>query len=84
MRLTRLEKTVSHQHLELLKILIAGKTEDIVKYQYLLGEFVKAHNDDELGTYAKKLLEASQNFQKNQEQKKASNTFGLSKNPTIF
>jgi tetratricopeptide (TPR) repeat protein len=56
--------------LELLKILIAGKTEDIVKYQYLLGEFVKAHNDEEIGTYAKKLLEASQNFQKNQEQKK--------------
>ena len=56
--------------LELLKILIAGKTEDIVKYQYLLGEFVKVHNDDEIGTYAKKLLEASQNFQKNQEQKK--------------
>ncbi len=64
-----MEKIVLHQHLELLKILIAGKTEDIVKYQYLLGEFVKVHNDDELGTYAKKLLEASQNFQKNQEQK---------------
>ena len=53
--------------LELLKILIAGKTEDIVKYQYLLGEFIKAHNDDEIGAYAKKLLEASQNYQKSQE-----------------
>ena len=40
--------------LELLKILIAGKTEDIVKYQYLLGEFIKAHNDDEIGALCKK------------------------------
>ena len=56
--------------LELLKILIAGKKEDIVKYQYLLGEFIKAHNDDEIGAYAKKLLEATQNYQRDQEQKK--------------
>ncbi|HEX6225655.1 MAG TPA: tetratricopeptide repeat protein [Chryseolinea sp.] len=55
--------------LELLKILIAGKKEDIVKYQYLLGEFIKEHNDAEIGKYAKKLLEASQNYQKDQEQK---------------
>ncbi|WP_276367826.1 tetratricopeptide repeat protein [Chryseolinea sp. H1M3-3] len=53
--------------LDLLKILIAGETEDINKYQYLLTEFINAHNDDELGAYAKKLLETSQNFQKNQE-----------------
>ncbi|HZI24784.1 MAG TPA: tetratricopeptide repeat protein, partial [Chryseolinea sp.] len=53
--------------LDLLKILIAGKKEDIIKYQYLLGEFIKVHGDKEIGTYAKKLLEASQNFQKNQE-----------------
>lgn len=56
--------------LELLKILIAGKTEDINKYQYLLGEFVKLHPSDEVGLYAKKLLAASQNFQKNQEHRK--------------
>ncbi|HZI25940.1 MAG TPA: tetratricopeptide repeat protein, partial [Chryseolinea sp.] len=53
--------------LELLKILIAGKTEDINKYQYLLSEFIIKHAESELGTYAKKLLEASQTFQKNQE-----------------
>ncbi len=56
--------------LDLLKILIVGETEDINKYQYMLGEFIKTHSSDEVGTYAKKLLEASQNFQKNQEQKK--------------
>jgi tetratricopeptide (TPR) repeat protein len=56
-------------NLELLKILIAGKTEDINKYQYLLGEFIKLHGEDEIGAYAKKLLAASQNFQRDQEQK---------------
>ncbi len=55
--------------LDLLKILIAGETEDINKYQYLLTEFINAHSDDELGAYAKKLLETSQNFQKSQELK---------------
>jgi tetratricopeptide (TPR) repeat protein len=56
--------------LELLKILIAGKTDDINRYQYLLGEFIKTHSEDELGAYAKQLLEASQSFQKNQEQER--------------
>jgi len=55
--------------LDLLRILITGETEDINKYQYLLGEFIKIHADSEIGTYAKKLLEASQNFQKSQETK---------------
>ena len=55
--------------LELLKILITGKTDDINKYQFLLIEFIKTHGDKEIGVYAKKLLEASQNFQKDQEKK---------------
>jgi hypothetical protein len=54
--------------LELLKVLIVGKTEDINKYQYMLGEFIKENGDSEVAAYAKKLLEASQNFQKSQEQ----------------
>lgn len=53
--------------LDLLTILIAGKTEDINRYQYMLGEFIRDHPEDDLGKYAKKLLEASQNFQKAQE-----------------
>lgn len=56
--------------LELLKILIAGETEDINKYQYLLGEFIKKYPSNDVGAYAKKLLEASQTFQKNQEHRK--------------
>ncbi len=55
--------------LELLKILITGKTDDINKYQFLLTEFIKSHGDHEVGAYAKKLLEASQSFQKDQEKK---------------
>jgi tetratricopeptide (TPR) repeat protein len=54
--------------LDLLKILIAGKTEDINQYQYMLGEFIRDHPEDELGSYAKQLLEASRKFQKDQEQ----------------
>ena len=55
--------------LELLKILIAGKTEDISQYQYMLQEFIKKYAENEMGAYAKKLLEASQSFQKSQERK---------------
>jgi hypothetical protein len=53
--------------LELLSILIVGKTEDINKYQYLLDEFSKKYADMEAGAYAKKLLDASRNFQQKQE-----------------
>ena len=56
--------------LELLRILVLGKTEDINKYQYALGEFIKANTGSEVGSYAEKLLAASQSFQKNQEQKR--------------
>jgi tetratricopeptide (TPR) repeat protein len=55
--------------LELLRILIAGKTDDITKYQFMLQEFIQTNSDNEVGAYAKKLLEASQNFQKGQERK---------------
>lgn len=55
--------------LELLKILIVGKTEDISQYQYQLGEFSKKHAETPIGTYAKTLLEASHEFQKNQEKR---------------
>jgi tetratricopeptide (TPR) repeat protein len=55
--------------LELLRILVVGKTEDITQYQFQLQEFIKTNGDNETGAYAKKLLEASQNFRKSQEQK---------------
>lgn len=57
-------------NLDLLKILILGKTDDVSKYQYALDEFIKGHPDDPLSTYAKKLLDASRTFLEQQEKVK--------------
>jgi len=57
-------------NLTLLSILIAGKTETVSQYQYLLDDFIKKNPDTEVGDYAKKLLEASRQFELNQEKKK--------------
>jgi tetratricopeptide (TPR) repeat protein len=48
--------------LELLQILIMGKTEDVTKYQSELGEFMKKYPDGPMTAYAKTLLEASKTF----------------------
>jgi tetratricopeptide (TPR) repeat protein len=45
--------------LELLKILLTGKTEDVTRYQYELGEFVKKYPKDPLSKYAGQLLASS-------------------------
>ncbi len=45
--------------LELLKILVIGKTEDVTQYQFELGEFIKKYPDDALKPYAEQLLAAS-------------------------
>lgn len=45
--------------LELLKILIIGKTEDVTRYQFELGEFIKKYPDDALKPYAEQLLASS-------------------------
>ncbi|HTF19795.1 MAG TPA: tetratricopeptide repeat protein [Chryseolinea sp.] len=49
--------------LKLLEILILGKTEDISKYQYQLGEFLKANAGTDLAAYAQTLLDASRQVQ---------------------
>jgi len=51
------------QQLELLQILITGKTEDITRYQYELGEYVKKYPDGSLKPYAEQLLAASKELQ---------------------
>jgi tetratricopeptide (TPR) repeat protein len=56
--------------LELLKILIAGRTEDINQYQFLLDEFVKKYPTSPSSEYAKTLLTTSREFVKNQEKMK--------------
>lgn len=53
--------------LDLLKILITGRTEDINRYQYELGEFAKKYPDSPLQGYAKELLDASNEFKKKVE-----------------
>ncbi len=48
--------------LELLEILITGKTEDVTRYQFELDEFIKKYPDHELKTYAENLLNTSKAF----------------------
>jgi tetratricopeptide (TPR) repeat protein len=63
-------ETTFSQQLELLQILITGKTEEITKYQFELGEFVKKYPDGSLKPYADQLLAASTEFQKKLEKAK--------------
>jgi tetratricopeptide (TPR) repeat protein len=51
------------QQLDLLQILITGKTEDITKYQFSLAEFIRKYPDAGLKPYAEQLLAASKSLQ---------------------
>lgn len=53
--------------LELLRILITGKTESITRYQAELDEFLLKHPDDPLTSYAKSLLSSSKELQQKLE-----------------
>ena len=53
--------------LELLKILITGKTEDITKYQFELSEFLKKYPEGTLKPYVDNLLASSKSFQEKAE-----------------
>ncbi len=52
-------------NLELLRILLVGKTNDIYKYQYELNNFIKNYSESELVPYAEKLVKASEDYQIN-------------------
>ena len=52
-------ETTFTPQLDLLKILILGKTEDATRYQFELAEYVKKYPEHELRPYADKLLAAS-------------------------
>jgi len=56
--------------LELLEILITGKTEDATRYQFELGEFIKKYPDSELKPYAENLLASSKSFLEKTEKAK--------------
>jgi len=56
--------------LEILQILITGKTEDVTRYQYELGEFIKKYPEGTLHGYAEDLLASSQTFLQKAERAK--------------
>lgn len=57
--------------LELLNILITGKTEDITRYQAELETFLEKNSDGPLNSYAKSLLNASKGLQEKLEKSRS-------------
>jgi tetratricopeptide (TPR) repeat protein len=55
-------ETTFTSQLELLKIMVMGRTEDATRYQYELGEFVKKYPKDPLKNYAEQLVASSKNL----------------------
>lgn len=54
-----LGETSFTSQIELLKILITGRTEDVTRYQYELGEFINKYPKDPLKKYAEQLVASS-------------------------
>lgn len=52
-------------NMQLLKILVIGKSESIYKYQYELNNFMKTYSESELIPYVDSLVKASENYQIN-------------------
>ncbi len=65
-----LEKTAFNANLDLLRILILGKTDGITQYQSSLETFIKNYATSELAAYAQKLLQTSREFLLIQEKQK--------------
>jgi tetratricopeptide (TPR) repeat protein len=63
-------ETTFTPQLELLEILITGKTEDVTRYQFQLGEFIKKYPDHELKPYADNLLASSKSLLERTEKAK--------------
>ncbi|NOT75459.1 MAG: tetratricopeptide repeat protein [Cyclobacteriaceae bacterium] len=63
-------ETTFTPQLDLLQILITGKTEDVTRYQYELGEFIKKYEDQPIHLYAQTLLESSRTFLEKTERSK--------------
>ena len=70
--------------LELLKILITGKTEDITKYQFELSEFLKKYPEGALKPYADNLLASSKSFQEKVERARGIRFSNSSSEPHRF
>lgn len=65
-----LENSSFTPNLELLKVLIIGRLENISQYQLALDQFIKQYPESEVTEYANKLLVASRDFQLKQEKEK--------------
>jgi tetratricopeptide (TPR) repeat protein len=68
-----LGKTPFTPNLELLQIIIKGKTESLSQYQTALQSFIKTYPNSELKPYAQKLLDTSKDFVSNQNNSQAYN-----------
>lgn len=66
-----LGETSFSSQLELLKILITGKTEDITRYQAELEAFLEKNPDGPLNTYAKSLLTTSKSLEEKFEKSRS-------------
>lgn len=64
-----LGQTTFVPNLELLQVLIIGKTENVAQYQYSLEEFIKKYPEAAITEYAKTLLQSSRDFQTKQERR---------------
>lgn len=69
--------------LDLLKVLIMARTEDVSKYQYELGEFIKKYPKHPLKNYAEQLMASSKTLVEKIEQSK-DNKFGSGIGPHFF
>ncbi|HMP98477.1 MAG TPA: tetratricopeptide repeat protein [Cyclobacteriaceae bacterium] len=70
--------------LELLRILIMGKTENIFQYQLELDNFIKRHAEEDISKYANTLLASSREVQKQLETMKGINYLSYFDEPHYF
>jgi tetratricopeptide (TPR) repeat protein len=80
----RLEKTAFHPNLDLLKVLIVGKTENITQYQFSLDKFIKDYPESDLVPYAQKLLQTSRDYQLKKEKEKGIQYISSFEEPHYF
>jgi tetratricopeptide (TPR) repeat protein len=81
---TALGTTEFTPNLNLLAILIVGKTENISQYQLSLEGFVKEYSGTDLAKYAQRLLESSRNYTLKQEKEKGIQYIASFKEPHFF
>lgn len=70
--------------LDLLKVLIVARTEDVARYQYELSEFIKKYPKDPLKKYAEQLVTASKDFVVKMEKAKGIRFIADAKAPHLF